>query len=193
MPALVPTEYTGKIVWLGRVPDRDASLKSTAMEEVFASFAGVSGEAHAGLTRPSDSRVLSQYPRDTEIRNVRQFSIVSAEDLRAVADAMGLAVVDPTWLGASMVIEGIPDFTYIPPTSRLQSEAGTTLTVDMENLPCHLVSKVIVDETGAGNMPFKQAAKGRRGVTAWVEREGMLRLGDQITLHVPGQRAWQPE
>ncbi|MEM6942014.1 MAG: hypothetical protein AAF509_18060 [Pseudomonadota bacterium] len=35
-------------------------------------------------------------------------------------------------------------------------------------------------------------AEGRRGVTAWVEREGMLRVGDTLRLHVPGQRAWQP-
>jgi len=193
MPALLPTDITGKIVWLGQVADRVNSLKSTALDEVFASFAGVRGEAHAGLTRASDSRVLSQYPRDTKIRNVRQLSIVSAEDLQAVADTMGLDAIDPTWLGASMVIQGIPDFTYIPPSSRLQTEAGTTLTVDMENLPCHLVSKVIVDETGATKTPFKLAAKGRRGVTAWVEREGVLRLGDQIKLHVPGQRAWQAE
>lgn len=193
MAALVPTDTIGKIVWLGQVSDRATSLKSTALDKVYASFAGVSGEAHAGLTRPSDSRVLSQYPRDTEIRNVRQFSIVSAEDLQAVADTMGLGAVDPAWLGASMVIEGIPDFTYIPPSSRLQAETGTTLTVDMENLPCHLVSKVIVDEAGTGETPFKLAAKGRRGVTAWVEREGTLRLGDVIRLHIPGQRAWRPE
>jgi MOSC domain-containing protein YiiM len=37
---------------------------------------------------------------------------------------------------------------------------------------------------------FKGAAKGLRGVTAWVEREGMLRVGDTITLHVPDQPVW---
>ena len=38
---------------------------------------------------------------------------------------------------------------------------------------------------------FKAAAAGKRGVTAWVEREGVLRLGDVVTLHVPAQRAWR--
>ena len=37
---------------------------------------------------------------------------------------------------------------------------------------------------------FKEAANGLRGVTAWVEREGTLRLGDAITLHIPDQRPW---
>jgi hypothetical protein len=37
---------------------------------------------------------------------------------------------------------------------------------------------------------FKTAARGLRGVTAWVEREGALRVGDELRLHVPQQRAW---
>ena len=39
---------------------------------------------------------------------------------------------------------------------------------------------------------FKAAAADRRGITAWVEREGMLRVGEEIRLHVPAQRAWAP-
>ena len=37
---------------------------------------------------------------------------------------------------------------------------------------------------------FKAAAKGKRGVTAWVERPGSLRIGHKLRLHVPDQRAW---
>jgi hypothetical protein len=33
-------------------------------------------------------------------------------------------------------------------------------------------------------------AEGRRGVTAWVERVGVLRVGDRLRLHVPDQRPW---
>jgi hypothetical protein len=29
-------------------------------------------------------------------------------------------------------------------------------------------------------------------VTAWVEREGVLRLGEMLRLHIPDQPAWQP-
>jgi hypothetical protein len=38
---------------------------------------------------------------------------------------------------------------------------------------------------------FKRAAAGKRGVTAWVEREGILRLGDTVRLHIPAQRSWR--
>ncbi len=89
MPALVPTNCVGHITWLGCVSDRATSLLSEARDEVFATFAGVADEDHAGMTRASCSRVASQYPKGTEIRNTRQFSIVSAEELAATAKAMG--------------------------------------------------------------------------------------------------------
>ena len=190
MPALIPTDFTAKIIWLGRVSDRDATLRAESLDEVMATFSGVEGEEHAGLTRSSCSRVTSQYPRGTEIRNVRQFSILSAEDLDAIASRMGIDAINPAWVGASMVLQGIPDFTHVPPSSRLQSSAGTTLVVDMENRPCHLPAKVIDEDAPGKGKAFKTAAKGRRGVTAWVEREGILRVGDTVTLHVPDQRPW---
>jgi len=190
MPALIPTSYTATITFLGRVPDREASLRSQLLQEVFASFAGVEGEDHGGETRPSCSRVISQHPRGTVIRNVRQFSIVSAEEMAAVIAEMGLDRFDPAWVGASLVVKGLPDFSHLPPSSRLQSEAGTTLVVDMENRPCHLPAKVIDEDAPGFGKAFKAAAKGKRGVTAWVEREGPLRIGDVLTLHVPDQPIW---
>jgi hypothetical protein len=190
MPALIPTEFTATVTWIGRVTDRAASLRSAPLAEVFASFAGVEGEEHAGLTRPSCSRVSAQHPRGTTIRNVRQFSVVSAEDLAAVAAKMGVPAVEPAWIGASLVIAGIPDFTHVPPSSRLQGPDGVTLVVDMENRPCHLPAKVIDEDAPGHGKAFRAAAAGRRGVTAWVEREGWLRLGEVLRLHIPDQPAW---
>ncbi|MDH5453533.1 MAG: MOSC domain-containing protein, partial [Paracoccaceae bacterium] len=189
MPALVPTEFIGTIAWLGIVPNRDASLASTPVAELIAGFGGVAGEAHGGLTRPSCVRVAAQYKEGTEIRNTRQFSILSAEELATIASEMGLAEIDPAWVGASMVVSGIPDFSHVPPSSRLQGASGATLVVDMQNRPCTFPARVIETAApGAGKL-FKPSAVGRRGVTAWVEREGMFRVGDTIRLHVPDQRA----
>ena len=192
MPALAPTDITGKIVWIGYVPDRDAALASTSLQEAQLTFAGIPGEAHGGLTRPSCSRVVSQHPRGTEIRNTRQLSVVSQEELDEIAADCGLETLNPALVGASLVITRIPDFTHLPPSSRLQMPDGATLVVDMENRPCHLPAKPInADHPGAGDR-FKAAAKGKRGITAWVEREGMMRVGDTVRLHVPDQRAWRP-
>lgn len=192
MPALEPTKYSAKIVWLGRVADSGLDLRSAAIEAMQVTFSGVEGEFHGGLTRPSCSRVLSQHPRNTEIANTRQFSIVSTEELAMIAKEIGVEAVDPAWLGASIVVEGIADFTHVPPSSRLQNRDGTTLVVDMENRPCVLPGKVIESERPGHGVAFKAAAKGRRGVCAWVEREGALRIGDVLILHVPDQPAWAP-
>lgn len=191
MPALKKTDIVGEVVWLGHVPYRDASLRSVPANEVMLTYAGIKGEAHGGLTRLSCSRVTSQHPRGTEIRNVRQLCVMSDEELAQIAADCGLQTLDPAYAGASLVVRGIPDFTHLPPSSRLQFADGSVIVVDMENHPCHLPAKVInADHPGAGDR-FKAAAKGKRGVTAWVERTGVVRLGDPVTLHVPGQRGWQ--
>lgn len=191
MPALMPTDITGRITWLGLVGEGREGIRAAVRDELFAGFAGVEGEEHAGLTRPSCSRVVAQHPKGTEIRNVRQFSIISAEELAEIAREMGLEALAPEWLGASMVVEGIPDFSHVPPSARLQTNAGTTLVIDMENRPCLFPAQEIEKEHPGYGKAFKPAAEGKRGVTAWVEREGPLKTGDEIRLHIPDQRAWR--
>lgn len=190
MPALISTEFAGRVVWLGHVPDREAALRSRPLEMVRVGLDGFEGEAHGGATRPSCSRVTALHPKGTEIRNTRQIAVASAEEMAEVAAAMGVAAFDPAWAGASLVLEGLPDLSHLPPSSRLQGPDGTTLVVDMENRPCHLPAAVIEEDAPGRGRAFKAAAKGRRGVTAWVERGGRLALGDALRLFVPDQRAW---
>jgi hypothetical protein len=192
MPALMPTSLVARVVWLGYQPVPVEKLVITAvpLTEMRLSFAGYDGEVHAGLNRPSCGRVVKQHPRGTEIRNVRQLCVVSAEEMAEVAAEMGLATMDYAWVGASLVLEGIPDLTHLPPSSRLQGPDGVTLVVDMENLPCQEPAVTIEKARPGQGKGFKRAAEGKRGVTAWVEREGVLRLGDVVTLHVPAQRPW---
>jgi MOSC domain-containing protein YiiM len=191
MPALIPTRYTATVTWLGHTPDRAADLQSTALDEMPLDLSGFAAEAHGGLTRLSDSRVLAQHPRGTEIRNTRQLSVLSAEDLDAIAAEMGLDAVHPGLLGASMVLRGIPDFSHVPPSSRLQDEhSGATLIVDMENRPCALPAKPIEAHHPGHGHAFRAAARGRRGVTASVERAGTIRHGATLRLHIPDQPVW---
>ncbi len=194
MPALIPTDHIARVVWLGYqpVPVEKLVITSAPLDAMPLTFAGYDGEVHAGLTRPSCSRVVRQHPKGTEIRNVRQLCIVSAEEMAEVAADMGLPAIDYAWVGASVVLEGIPDLTHLPPSSRLQGPDGVTLVVDMENLPCQEPAVTIDKALPGQGKGFKRAAEGKRGVTAWVEREGTLRLGDEVRLHIPAQRAWQP-
>ena len=192
MAILTPTELTGRVVFLGRVPDRAAGPASVPADELAFGFEGVAGESHAGLTPPSCSRVTGQYPKGTEIRNTRQVSILSTEELAETARLLGIPALPPEWVGASMVLEGIPDFTLVPPSSRLVFEGGASLTVDMENAPCQIPAREIETRHPGVGRGYKAAARNRRGVTAWVEREGVVRLGETVRLHVPPVRLYPP-
>lgn len=190
MPALKPTDYYATVKWLGSVKDSETNLTSTPTVEMPLTFAGFEAEFHAGLTRPSCSRVKQQYPRFTEIKNARQLSIVSQEELDLIAAEMGLAQLAPHLVGASLVIDGIPDWSHVPPSSRLVATDGPGLVIDMENRPCHLPAPFIEAENPGKGKAFKAAAKGRRGVTASVERVGTLSLGMTLRLHIPDQPVW---
>ncbi len=191
MPVLRETEYKGKVVWLGHVPTGE-TIRANAVDALDLGFSGDRGARHEGVNRGSCVRVKNLYPQGTEIRNVRQLSVLSEEEITATAEKMGLNQLDPSFLGASIVLRGIPDFTHIPPSSRLQVASGVTITVDMENRPCVLPGREIETDLPGYGAAFKPAAHGRRGITAWVERPGELKLGDTMTLFVPHQRNWAP-
>lgn len=190
MPALIGTTFTARVTWLGTVRDRAASLAAAPCHALDLTLAGAEGESHGGIARPACSRVSHLHPRGTPILNMRQLSILSAEELAQIAAAMGLRALDPGLLGANIVVSGLPDFSRLPPAARLQAPSGATLMVDMENRPCNLPAKLIEACAPGRGRAFKAAAEGRRGVTAAVERAGALCLGDRLRLFIPDQPAW---
>jgi MOSC domain len=187
---MLKAPFMGKTRKLLVSADRSASLEKSETNRVELMFSGIKGDFHGGLTRKSDSRTLKQYPRDTNIRNVRQVTLVSAEELADIAVAMGIPEAKAEWLGANLVTAGIPDLSLLPPSTRLQFPSGATLVVDMENAPCRQVADVISryhPEAGSG---FVTSAANKRGVTAWVEREGIVNTGDEIVIWIPPQRIY---
>ncbi|MFT6773789.1 MAG: hypothetical protein ACJA1L_001499 [Paracoccaceae bacterium] len=191
MSTLIPTEHYGRITWIGVVRHRAATLASEPLEDALLSFDGIPGESHGGATRPSCSRVIGLYPeRGTEIRNARQISILSAEEMADTAAAIGLPAIYPGWIGANLVLEGIPDLTKIPPASRLVAPSGASIAVDAENGPCRFPADLIEVEHPGHGRKWAKAAMGRRGVVAWVERPGEIKIGDALRLHIPPRRLW---
>jgi len=88
MPELRKTDHTARITWLGMVPQDRENIRSVAVEQVFATYAGIEGDFHAGLTRPACVRVRNLHAKGTEIRNTRQLSILSAEEMAEIAAAI---------------------------------------------------------------------------------------------------------
>ncbi|MCB1432475.1 MAG: MOSC domain-containing protein [Alphaproteobacteria bacterium] len=153
-------------------------------------FGGIEGDCHAGLTRKSDSRMLKQFKRGTEVKNARQVSILSKEELTEIAARMAIPEVKPEWVGANLVTSGIPNLTLLPPSTRLQFPSGATLVVDLENLPCRYPADVIDKHYPEPKMGFVKAAQVKRGVVGWVEAEGEVRVGDHIVIWLPPQRIY---
>ena len=178
-----------EVILINSTPDED--LSSRRISTVKVTYAGFEGESHSGLVRESCVRVRGQYKLGTEIRNTRQISIASIEELALIADSMGIDNLQPEWLGTNLLVSGIPEFSQIPPSTRLIFSSGTSLVVDLENSPCKYPGEIIERHHPGKGKLFPKSALGLRGVTAWVEREGDINTGDAIEIHIPPQHIYQ--
>jgi hypothetical protein len=163
------------------------TLESCRISRVQVTFEGFVGDHHGGLTRLSDVRV-PHYPRGTVIRNTRQVSMLSLEEMAGIAAALHLPEVLPQWLGGNLAFEGIPHLTMLPPATRIFFPDDTVLVVDAENMPCIGPGKVIQDHYP--NKPklaqaFPKAAMHKRGLVGWVERMGYINEGDIVWVQLP--------
>ena len=184
---------------------------SAPVDELKLTYAGVEGDFHAGMVRASGGRE-PWYQRGTEMRNERQVSILSKEELAGIADTMGLTRIEAGWIGANIVLEDIPDMTFLPSRTLLFFENGVTLRIDGANGPCRIAGGEIARALGAkrqggslgnnamGNnatpdvgfdwtctdmaLNFVEAARMKRGLVAWVEREGTIRPGEEVTARI---------
>ncbi|HEY8488623.1 MAG TPA: MOSC domain-containing protein [Thermaerobacter sp.] len=166
------------------------SFITRRVDAVEVDLGGIPGDRHHGLTRPAGSRE-PMYPRGTPIRNRRQLSAVSVEECAAIADRLGLDAVLPEWLGANLLLSGLPDLTRLPAGARLLFPGGAGLVCEGENRPCRHPGEVLArlhplhPERGALPVRFVQVARGRRGIVLSVERPGRIARGDQVRLWLP--------
>ena len=190
MALLTKLKFTGKVESLLLRPSRDGGFEKTLAGEMMLTLEGPIGDCHTGITRKSDSRTLVLYTRGQDIRNVRQLTLLSVEDLQEIASDLGIPAVDPSWLGANIVFSGIADLTMLPPSTRLQFPSGATIVVDMENYPCSQIAEVIGRHYPEVQNKVVKRAMHKRGLTAWVEREGAIHNGDEVTIFIPPQRIY---
>ncbi len=195
MAIIIDTGCRGAVTSLCIHTAGSDDITTVKKNSVTVSFTGFDGDTHSGLTRASCVRVKRQYKPGTTIRNSRQVSIVSDEELAVIADRMDIPEVKPEWLGANLSLSGIPDFTQIPPATRLLFSGGVSLVIDVENEPCQYPADIIEahyakrGEPGMGKSFVKNAIR-VRGVTAWVEREGIIVSGDEVEVHSPPVCNW---
>ena len=177
------TTLTATLVWAGWSPG--PGFVTQAAERLELAYEGIPGDVHAGLFRKSGARE-PWYPRGTPMRNERQLSILSAEELAEVAAAMSIGRLDPAWIGGNLVLSGLPELSSLPPRSILMFPSGAAIRIDGDNGPCRSSGRGIAAATGVPNheFDFVKAAKHKRGLVGWVEREGAVNLGDSIKIRV---------
>ncbi|MER9866072.1 molybdenum cofactor sulfurase [Mesorhizobium sp. M0136] len=166
-------------------------FETRAVDTLQLGFDGIDGDFHVGTTRRSGGRE-PWYPRGTEMRNERQLSSVAADELAIVAERMGIAEIKPEWIGANLVIEGLPHLSMLPSGTLLFFKGGATVKVDAQNGPCRIAGRSVAEHAGmadveAGALLFPKAAKRLRGLVAWVEKPGTITAGEEISVRVPEQ------
>lgn len=169
---------------------------TAAVDSLPLGFDGIPGDFHYGPTRRSGSRE-PWYPRGTEMRNERQLSIVAPDELAVVAERMELKEIRPEWIGANILLDGIPHLSMLPSGTLLFFKNGVTVKVDAQNGPCRYAGKQVAMRAGmadeeAGSLLFPKAAKRLRGLVAWVEKPGTLTIDEEVSVRVPEQWIYRP-
>ncbi|MAW86073.1 MAG: molybdenum cofactor sulfurase [Phyllobacteriaceae bacterium] len=158
-------------------------------------WGGAEGDHHNGQTRRSGGRE-PWYERGTEMRNERQITIVSPAELAVVAQRMGLGAIEPGWIGANIVLDGIPNLSMLPRGTLVFFDGGATLKIDDQNGPCRIAGRRVAERAGMADVAeasllFPKAAKRLRGLTAWVEKPGTIETGTAAMVMVPEQWIWR--
>lgn len=166
------------------VKPKGKGAKSAIIEKVDVEWGGFQGDKHFGDTMPAGSSQKA-YPKGTEVRNTRQISIVSVEELKQIAEALGVSMIKPEWVGANMLVSGIDKFTDLAAGTRLYFENGVGLVVQGVNTPCtdagSEIQENFPDVVGVTS-GFPKKAIGKRGLVAWVERTDQIAAGETLSI-----------
>ena len=170
-----------------------SDFQTVAVDSLPLSFEGIPGDVHAGYTRRSGARE-PWYERGTEMRNERQLSLLSEEELRVVARRMEIPELKSEWIGGNILIGGIANLTKLPPRTILMFEGGATIRIDGDNLPCKVAGRSIAaqfDGREELELEFPKQSKDLRGLVAWVEKEGTIQVGESFEARIPPQWIYQ--
>lgn len=193
-PAMLPARrLSARIAGVFVVP-HGSDVESVAVDALQLRLEGVSGDRHYGFTRKAGGRE-PWYPRGTAISNTRQLSLLSTEELAEIAGRLGVPELKPEWVGANLVVSGVPSFSYIPAGTRLHFPDGAALQVTEPNAPCLQAGKAIAAHCPGRKdvaLGFAKKAQWLRGVVAAVERPGSVVAGSTVDIRIPPQWIYSP-
>lgn len=144
----------GKVAWISVRPGTRQPVQ--VLEEVRAiAQKGLEGDRYKGGAKTT-----------------RQVTLIQAEHLKVVSGILGKASIDPAVLRRNIVVEGINLLSLKNQRFRIGEALLETTGL------CHPCSRM-EEVLGAGGY---NAMRGHGGITARVIEEGLIRLGDTVTL-----------
>lgn len=210
------------LTWVGGEEGTPKWEQNLCVPRISLIFDGVTLDDHHNDRHYGRTRIARPYqlPGDwakREVRNERQVSVATLDDLKQIADELELteAIAAKTSdfskfmakvLAVNIVIDG-PDLNrYLGPGTKLmigEPVRGAIIEVSEAHLPCSKPPTAIARELpgldfDALKSGFKAVAAERRGYMASVYLEGMVRVEDTISAQPPidhrTERAdWRPE
>jgi hypothetical protein len=182
------TRLTAAAIQVLTTPDV-GDFRTRPVDQLTVDLQGIPGDRHYGFTRPAGARER-WYKSGTPIRSGRQLTVVAAEELAIIAQRMELPVIEAGWIGANIVVTGIPDFTLLPWGSRLFFGEGAVLVNEGDNAPCRFAGAAIAAANPGRSgldMLFVKAAQNLRGIVVSVERAGAIAPG-RLIVQLPKQK-----
>lgn len=175
---------------------RNGEMQTSEADRLELDIGGIIGDYHFGHSRKSGSRE-PWYERGTVMCNERQLTLVAEDEMAFAASQMGIDRIEPEWIGANIVIDGLRLLSLLPPRSQLFFEGGVTLRVDGANVPCKFSGASIAShypdrEQTELALAFPKFARKRRGLVVRVEKPGVIESGEAITVQIPDQWIYHP-
>ena len=161
------------------VMDPGMSPVSTPLDVIKLDNHGIIGDSHAGATMMKSNQ---------ELPNTRQVSLVSVEELNEISNETEIDKIMPEWIGANILVSGIPNLSKLPNGTKVEFANRTVLIVEEANTACSSAGRAIQthypsrEDIGSR---FPKFALGRRGILAWVEHGGDIRSGDSVSVRTP--------
>jgi MOSC domain-containing protein YiiM len=103
------------------------------------------------------------------------------------ADEERAPALDPEWIGGNLLLSGVSHLSLLPSRSILMFESGAAIRIDGDNGPCRQSGRAIAEQFPDRpelELGFVKAAKYKRGLVGWVEREGEIKPGDSVKIRV---------
>lgn len=166
-------------LWLAGATDDDGGFSRTTIQ---ANLEGLDGDRHHGFIKPADARDVG-IKRGTPVRNWRQWSAVSVEELKVIAERLSIPQVEPQWLMANICFSGLRDLSKISVGAKIAFPSGAILHVEGENAPCTGPGKQIQKQfKQLSPSQFPKVAMGLRGIVGVVYCAGPISVGDVAIL-----------